>query len=95
MADKERHRQLKDEWRLKARQDFNDTLPMSTERFSGLFDNLDSVLNVEGCGDDLALTVQYLTSIGVDNIDQVVSWLNDNGGYCDCEVLANVEEQFE
>ncbi|WP_374760238.1 DUF2695 domain-containing protein [Dyadobacter pollutisoli] len=24
-----------------------------------------------------------------------MQWLSDKGGYCDCEILANVEEQFE
>jgi hypothetical protein len=24
-----------------------------------------------------------------------VAWLHDNGGYCDCEALANAEEAWE
>ena len=27
--------------------------------------------------------------------DEVLEWLEDHGGSCDCEVLANIEEQFD
>ncbi len=27
--------------------------------------------------------------------NDLVPWLQELGGYCDCEVLANVEQQFE
>jgi hypothetical protein len=28
-------------------------------------------------------------------VDKITGWLRDNGGNCDCEVLANVEEKFD
>jgi hypothetical protein len=28
------------------------------------------------------------------NMPKVMSWLNENGGYCDCEVLENIEKQW-
>jgi hypothetical protein len=31
----------------------------------------------------------------ISNITDVVEWLSDNGGFCDCEILANFEELFE
>jgi hypothetical protein len=27
-------------------------------------------------------------------VAMVIHWLRDQGGYCDCEVLANVEERW-
>lgn len=95
MADKVRRKQIRDELRLKAKEEVEGSLPMTRERFKGLFDYLDSALQAEGCKDDLTLTVCYLRSIGTSNIDQITSWLNDNDGFCDCELLSNVEEQFE
>ncbi|MES2456764.1 MAG: DUF2695 domain-containing protein [Bacteroidota bacterium] len=95
MADKDKSKQIRDELRQKVKEEFESNLPMIRERFRGLFDYLDSALQAEGCKDDLTLTVCYLRSIGTSNIDQVTSWLNANGGFCDCEVLSNVEEQFE
>lgn len=35
-----------------------------------------------------------MTENGIENVDEVLAWLREKGGYCDCEVL-NVEEQFE
>ncbi|MDR6784608.1 hypothetical protein ABIE26_003254 [Pedobacter africanus] len=95
MADKSRRKQIRDELRLKAQQEFEAGLPMSREKFKSLFDYLDVALAKEGCNDDHALTVWFLNSIGIDEVGDVIGWLIDNGGYCDCETLANVEEQFE
>jgi len=95
MTDKARRKQIRDELRLKAQEIFEAGLPMSRENFKCLFDGLDSVLEAESCNDDHTLTVRYLNSIGVTNVAEVLVWLMDSGGFCDCEVLANVEEQFE
>lgn len=35
-----------------------------------------------------------LTDHGCDT-EAVLTWLEDHGGSCDCEVLANIEEQFD
>ena len=68
---------------------------MSRALFKELFGYLDERLGNEGCDDILRLTGQFLQDAGVLNIEEVLQWLRDHGGYCDCEVLANVEEQFE
>lgn len=95
MTDKARRKQIRDELRLKAQEEFEAGLPMSRENFKYLFDGLDSILGAESCNDDHTLTVRFLNSISVTNVAEVLVWLMDNGGFCDCEVLANVEEQFE
>ena len=43
----------------------------------------------------IKLTKTFLKQIEADNIDNILEWLADKGGYCDCEILGNVEEQFE
>ena len=67
---------------------------MSANQFKELFDYLDEQLEQEGCDDTLSLTESYLDKKGIEH-KKVVGWLEENGGYCDCEVLANVEEKFE
>lgn len=57
-----------------------------------MFDYLDEKLGTEGCKNDLTLTVAYLKNHGVKDLDNAIAWLQSKGGYCDCEVLANVEE---
>ena len=67
---------------------------MGKEIFQELFDYLDEHLG-DGCDHSLTMTTEFLKDKGIENIDKVGVWLNNNGGYCDCEVLMNVEEKFE
>ena len=66
--------------------------PIDDKILKGLFDYLDEKLGTEGCKNDLTLTVAYLKNHGVKDLDNAIAWLQSKGGYCDCEVLANVEE---
>lgn len=93
--EKERRRQLRNNLDNKAAKEFEDSLPMSRDNFKKLFDYLDTALNDKGCADTNALTKSFLEQIGASNLDGILEWLADKGGYCDCEILANVEEQFE
>jgi hypothetical protein len=58
-----------------------------------LFDWLDRE-DAPACDHTLRETVEFLRQRGLD-VERVVSWLQEHGGFCDCEVLYNVEEQFE
>lgn len=63
--------------------------------FIDLFDFLDNTLSDEECDNTMRLTRSYLAENQVENTDEVLKWLSEHGGYCDCEVLMNVEEYFE
>lgn len=41
----------------------------------------------------LAVTTRFLLDKGL-NPEHIVLWLHENGGYCECEVLYNVERVF-
>ncbi|KUG06183.1 DUF2695 domain-containing protein [Solirubrum puertoriconensis] len=69
-------------------------LPTSAENLKALFDYLDEELGGEGCDDTLRLTKLFAESRSID-FAALKQWLTNNGGYCDCEVLANVEEKVE
>ena len=92
---KQKRKQLLDDLRKKADEEFENGLPMSRDNFKKLFDYLDTELNDKSCDDTNRLTKTFLKQISVENIDEILEWLADKGGYCDCEILANVEEQFE
>jgi hypothetical protein len=68
---------------------------MRREDFKKLFDYLDTELNENGCDDTNRITKSFLNQIGAEKLEEVLEWLADQGGYCDCEILANVEEQSE
>lgn len=88
-------KQIKKELREKAKQEFEQNLPMSREKFQNLFDYLDEKLVEYDCDDSLKLTTAFLQENKIENIEKIKNWLRENGGYCDCEVLNNVEEMFD
>ncbi|MBL3550186.1 MULTISPECIES: DUF2695 domain-containing protein [Chryseobacterium] len=93
--EKERRKQIRNELRQKQQEEFEKSLPINREIFEKLFDDLDHQLGKRNCDDTNQLTVEFLKKNKIGNIENVLSWLADHGGYCDCEILANVEEKFE
>lgn len=93
--EKERRRQIQKELHEKAQKEFEESLPISRELFLDLFDALNQEPEKNGCDDSLKLTKQFLETNQVQNTDKVEKFLKENGGFCDCEVLYNVEEKFE
>ena len=65
-------------------------MPLSKPDLKALFDWLDETADV-GCDGTLRRTQEFLRGRGQPDGD-ITDWLTDNGGGCDCEVLANVEE---
>ena len=74
---------------------FRAPLPMEEKCFVALFHFLDKALQECPCDHTLRHTTCFLTENKVSDIEKVITWLTSHGGYCDCEVLNNVEEQFD
>lgn len=91
--DKAAQKKIKQELREKAKQDFVASLPMPVELFDELFDLLDERLEAQGCDHTLTITSAFLEEKGLSPKD-TLEWMKEYGGYCDCEVLANVEDPF-
>lgn len=68
---------------------------MSRDSFQNLFNYLDTELTDKNCDNTNSITRTFLLQSNIQNADEVLEWLAKHGGYCDCEILANVEEQFE
>lgn len=92
--DKAEKKRLQQEMRQKEKQAFTESLPMSKEHFQELFDYLDESFEEQECDHTLRLTLEFLADRSIP-ADNVVAWLKEHGGYCDCEALANVEEKFD
>jgi len=90
--EKLRRKQILDELSKAQKDEFEKALPMSRESFQLLFDFLDSELSE--CDDTLKLTQKFFEKNKIANVDLVIQWMEEHGGYCDCEVLANIEEEF-
>ena len=93
-SEKENRKEILRQLREKEKTEFLNSLPMDKDLFGELFDYLDERLG-EGCDHSMTITEDFLKEKEIQNIDKVIEWLNDKGGYCDCEVLANVEDMFE
>ena len=69
-------------------------MPISFKDLGALFNHLDKVFGNEGCDHTLKITSAFLESRKL-NTDKILPWLGEYGGFCDCEVLANVEDSWE
>lgn len=58
-----------------------------------LFDYLDDRSGA-GCDHTHRVTLEFLRECNLP-ASMVIPWLEAHGGYCDCEVLANVEQHCE
>ena len=93
-SEKEKRKEVLRQLKEKEKAEFFSSLPVDKKIFIDLFDYLDKNL-ANGCNHQMTLTVKFLEERAVVNVEQVIAWLNNNGGYCDCEVLFNIEERFE
>lgn len=69
-------------------------MPISFSDLAELFDYLDEQLGGQGCDHTSRMTSAFLDSRNL-NTAAILPWLEEYGGYCDCEILANVEERWE
>jgi hypothetical protein len=83
---RERKRAFKHEEQLFSQQ----TIALGEASLSRLLAHLDARLSEVACDHSLRLTLAWAEENGV-KPDELVSSLEQFGGYCDCEVLANVE----
>ncbi len=57
-----------------------------------LFKHLDERLEQGRCDNTMRLTTDFLQeSDECDDCEEALEWLAERGGFCDCEVLLNVE----
>lgn len=83
-------KKLKAEFKAREKQTLVSEMPLTKEHLAGLLSYLDTV----SCDHTLYHTKEFLAHIKVD-AEVVIPWLRKHGGYCDCEVLANVESAYD
>lgn len=93
-TEKARRKELLQRTREKARRKVRDSLPLAIPVLKALFDYVDSQLGSSECDHTLRHVRDYIHEHSLQE-DAVVGWLESNGGYCDCEVLANAEQAVE
>jgi len=90
MSKDPRKEQMKKAWKQQERQKLIASIPLPHADLRALFDFLDRE-GAPKCDHTIRETIQFLQ-----NVDStlIVSWLREYGGYCDCEVIYNVEDKF-
>src|SRR6187549_1502276 len=68
---------------------FLDTLPAGQETVSELLDFLEDELYEGECNHSLQLSMKFMMDRKLD-FPKFTSWLNNNGGYCDCKVMEQI-----
>ncbi len=59
---------------------------------AGLFKHLGERLEQDGCDNTMRIATDFLQySDECDDCEEALEWLAERGGFCDCEVLLNVE----
>lgn len=89
-ADRNRKRMWKDEQRQLAKKAF----PLDDKALEQLFAAVDVSLEKGGCDHTLRFTLQWLSQREQD-AEPTLTWLRAQGGFCDCEVIANAYDHWE
>ena len=70
-------------------QAFIDTLPAGPDSVSELLDYLEDELYDSECNHSLQRSMKFMMERKLD-FPKLTSWLNNNGGYCDCKVMEQI-----
>jgi hypothetical protein len=68
-------------------------LPIDAEQLEDLFYRLHTKLENQSCNHTLNNSMQFIMERHL-NFPKITAWLNNNGGYCDCKILENIEPEW-
>jgi hypothetical protein len=83
-----------EEWAQQQRSAARATFPLTDPQLPALFDLVEEHVGAEGCDHSRRFTESWLSGNGI-AAEPVLSWLADHGCYCDCEVVANAQEDWQ
>ena len=87
--DKQQRKAALKKWKHVERADLLAGMPFSPEQLHELLHYLDA--HLKACDHTTKITAIFVHVEQLDR-DKILSWLADHGGYCDCEVLANLTD---
>ena len=68
---------------------FIDSLPAQQHTISELLDFIEDELYGTECNHSLQHSMRFMMDNNL-NFPKITSWLNENGGYCDCKVMEQI-----
>ena len=85
---------MKKQWMTAEKDAARAKFPLRDDQLEALFDAVEAAIEDVACDHSLKATREWLEDGGLD-VQAVIGWLQSNGGFCDCEVVANVREHWE
>lgn len=80
-------------WKQQQRKLAQASFPVSDALLESMFAIVGSKVDVEGCDHTLRFTEAWVAEHKQPKTD-ILSWLREQGGFCDCEVLANAADHW-
>ena len=81
-------------WTLQQRRLAQDAFPISDALLESLFEAVEAQVENSGCDHTLQFTRSWIVERKQPEAEILV-WLREHGGCCDCEVLANSADHWE
>ena len=81
-------RDRKKAWKQRQRDAARSEFPLPSDLLEAMFSAIEEQVENDGCDHSHRFTKQWLKD-NQQSPDQVVAWLEQHGGFCDCEVIAN------
>lgn len=87
-------RDRKKAWKLRQRKLAQDAFPISDNLLESLFESVDAQVENSGCDHTLQFTLAWIAEHRQPEAE-ILAWLREHGGFCDCEVLSNSADHWE
>src|SRR3954467_14995047 len=72
---------------------FLDSLPERQDTISAMLDYIEDELYGSECNDSLQYAMKFMMDHHL-NFPKLTSWLNENGGDCDCKVMEQIAPKW-
>jgi hypothetical protein len=82
------NKELKKKYREEQKQKTIGMMPFDVKTLKALLDNIDD--QITECDHTSDITKKFCEQNNL-NTQVVISWLNSHGGFCDCEILNNLD----
>ena len=87
-------RDRKKAWKLQQRKLAQDAFQISESLLESLFETVEAQVEDLGCDHTLRFTSSWIAKHEQPEVE-ILRWLSEHGGSCDCEVLANAADHWE
>jgi hypothetical protein len=71
-----------------------EVMTIENPRWQEFCASLDRAGSTSGCQHDHRLAKKILREMGGIDVEASIDYFENNGGYCDCEVLLNVDQEW-